>query len=87
VTTSVITATVNRESATGTYELETLTEYKSLRQHITVTTTTMATATQTGDLDLQTVALVILAGGVAWVLAGRLPQNLSYSMGVLMTPL
>lgn len=47
-----------------------MTDYASLRQHITVTTTVTASNTATGDSGLETVAAVVLAGGVAWFLAG-----------------
>lgn len=40
VTTTVVIATVGTDVATGTYELETLTQYSKLREHITVMTTT-----------------------------------------------
>ena len=69
----MVQATVGTDTATGTYELETLTRYASLREHITLMTTTSgsATATASGDTGLETVAAVVLAGGVAWFLAGK----------------
>jgi len=66
-------ATVGTDVATGTYELETLTQYSKLREHITVMTTTTdvsATTTASGDSAVKTVAAVVIAGGVAWFLAG-----------------
>ena len=63
--TSIITATAAGGTATGTFELDTFTEYSKLRQKITVSTTA------TGGSE--TVAAVVLAGGVAWFLAGKLP--------------
>lgn len=70
--TTVITVTVGTDVATGTYELETLTQYASLREHITMMTTMTGTATTSGDSGLETIAAVVLAGGVAWFLAGKL---------------
>ncbi len=69
--TAVITTTASGQTATGTYELDTINQYASLRQHITITTTITPSATASGDSGLQTVAVVVLAGGVAWLLAGR----------------
>ncbi|KAL9079184.1 MAG: hypothetical protein Q9157_001935 [Trypethelium eluteriae] len=65
--TSLVTATASQQTATGTFELDTMTEYGSLRQSITISTT--ATVTTTGDTGLETVAVVVLAGGVSWFLA------------------
>ena len=65
---TTISTVVGADTATGTYELKTLTEYAKLRQHITITTT--ETATSSGANGLETVAAVVLAGGVAWFLAG-----------------
>jgi len=71
LTTTLVTTTVSRQIATGTYELDTVTKYASLRQRITLTTTAAATATTSHDSGIETIAVVVLAGGVAWFLAGR----------------
>ena len=55
--------------ATGTFELETFTQYAGLRQSITATTT-VSTTTE-GGIGLETAAAIVLAGGVAWFLAGK----------------
>ena len=69
--TTVVQTTASGQTATGTYELATLTEYAKLRQHITITTTVSATSTASGGTGVETVAAVVLAGGVAWFLAGK----------------
>lgn len=73
VTTSLVTKTVGWATAVATFELETLSEYKNLRQSITVTSTFSATATTTSSAGsgIETAAVVVLAGGVAWFLAGN----------------
>ena len=53
--------------------MDTMTQYADLRQSITVTTT--ISATQTGDSGIETVAAVVLAGGVAWFLAGKCRES------------
>ncbi|KAL9622245.1 MAG: hypothetical protein Q9160_003428 [Pyrenula sp. 1 TL-2023] len=65
LTTSVITATQSGKTVTGTFALETITSLSSLRQSITTT----VTATPTSGGEAKTAAAVILAGGVAWLLA------------------
>jgi len=67
--TTVVQATVGSETATGTYELETLTQFAGLREHITMMTS--ETATTSSDSSVETFAAVVLAGGVAWFLAGK----------------
>lgn len=67
-TTTVVQATVGSDTATGTYELETLTQFAGLREHITIMTSETATAS---DSSVETFAAVVLAGGVAWFLAGK----------------
>lgn len=69
---SVVTTVVEVETDTATFELETLTEYKNLRQSITITTTTaIATSTAPGKSGIETAIAVVLAGGVVWFLAGK----------------
>ena len=68
----MVTVTTIGETATGTFELDTLTQFSGLRQSITTTTTVAATTTTDGGTGLETAAVVVLAGGVAWFLAGRL---------------
>ena len=80
LTTSLVTTTVSRQIATATYEHDTLTEYTILGQHITLTTTAAATATSSHDPGIETIAVVVLAGGVAWFLAGR-GHNVSQAEG------
>lgn len=72
VTTSLVTTTIGWATAVATFELETLSEYKALRQSITVTKTfsTAVTTTSSAGSGLETAAVVVLAGGVAWILAG-----------------
>ena len=69
--TSLVTTTVSGQITTATYELDTLTEYASLRQHITLTTTAAATATSSHDSGIKAIAVIVLARGVAWFLEGR----------------
>jgi hypothetical protein len=61
--TPLVTTTVSGQIATATYQLDTLTEYASLRQHITLTTTAAAAATSNHDSGIETIAVVVLAGG------------------------
>lgn len=66
----MVITTVGSDVATGTYELQTLTQYANLREQITMLTVISQTATTSADSGLETVAAVVLAGGVAWFLAG-----------------
>jgi hypothetical protein len=63
-----MTTVVNGETGTGVWEPMTLTEYRNLRASTTVTLTETATATD-ADSEVETVAAVVFAGGVAWYLA------------------
>lgn len=69
-TTTVIKATVGTAIATGTFELETLTKYSKLREHVTITTTRSATSTTSGSVGVETVLAVVLPLGAAWFLTG-----------------
>lgn len=80
LTTSLVKTIVSGQITTATYELDTSTEYASLRQHIALTTTAAATATSSHDSGIETIAVVVLAGGVAWSLAGR-GHNVSHAEG------
>lgn len=62
-----------------------MTEYGSLRQSITISTT--VTATTTGGNSLETVAVVVLAGGVAWFLAGGYHSVLGHVESLIMPSL
>lgn len=64
----MFSTTVGGDSATGTFELETMSDYTSLRQSITISGTEIATSSS--DSSVETVALIVFAGGVAWILAG-----------------
>lgn len=66
----MITVTASGQTAVATFELDTLAAYTGLRQSIT--TSTVATGTTTGGTGLETAAVIVLAGGVAWFLAGKL---------------
>lgn len=68
ISTSIVTVATSGHTATGTFELDSLTAYKGLRQSIT--TTAVATNTN-GQASQATEAVVVLAGGVAWFLAGK----------------
>jgi hypothetical protein len=63
-----MTSIVGDQTGTVVWEPMTLTEYKGLRASTTITLTETATATGAGS-DLETVAAVVFAGGVAWYLA------------------
>lgn len=66
--TKTVVTTVNKAVATGIYTQTTITKYAGLR----ASTTVMLTRTTSGDvLGLETAAVVVAAGGVAWYLAGR----------------
>ncbi|KAL9619263.1 MAG: hypothetical protein Q9160_006115 [Pyrenula sp. 1 TL-2023] len=65
---SVVTASQSGKIVTGTYALETITSLSSLRQSIT---TTITASPKTSGGPAETAAAVILAGGVAWMLAGE----------------
>lgn len=61
------TELVTSNSAVGTFTATTLTQYTGLRKSITVTTTVTR-----GEPAVETeVALVVVAGGVAWYLLGE----------------
>ena len=68
-TTTTIVTTVGSETATGIYELDTITQYASLRDRITITSS--VTATTNGTSGVADLVMVVLAGGVAWFLAGE----------------
>ena len=53
-------------------ELTILNEYASLRQHITITTVVPVTTTVSSDPGAETEAIVALAGGATWLLAGTM---------------
>lgn len=60
--TTVVTGTTSGKTIVGTYELQTLTKYTSLKQEATITTTS------SGSNGVETAVAVIAAGGVAWFL-------------------
>jgi len=61
---------VGSNTATIIHELEILTQYASLMDHITMMTIMRATATTSDNTEVETDAAVVLAGVVAWFLAG-----------------
>jgi hypothetical protein len=67
--TSIVTASLSNITVTGTYALETIPPYSSLRQSITTTVTT--NITYSGVAGAETAVAVVLAGGVSWYLAGK----------------
>jgi hypothetical protein len=69
-TLSVITTTLSDKIVLGTYQLETLTQYSALRQSITVTQNATATKSD-GSFNTGVAVAVIGAGGVGWVLVGK----------------
>lgn len=60
--TTVVTVTSSGSTIVGTWELQTLTSYTSLKQEATITVTT------TGTSGAETALAVVAAGGVAWFL-------------------
>ncbi|KAI9682232.1 MAG: hypothetical protein M1817_000286 [Caeruleum heppii] len=66
---STVTATQDGQTVVGTFALETLPAYADLRQSITTTLLSTSTATD-GATVVETAAAVVMAGGVAWILAG-----------------
>ncbi|KAJ8065349.1 hypothetical protein OCU04_006037 [Sclerotinia nivalis] len=63
LTTSLVSTTIAGDSATATFELETMSDYTNLRQSITISG--IATATTSSDSGIEPVDLVVFAGGVA----------------------
>lgn len=62
-----MTTVIGGKTGTAVWEPMTLDEYKGLRASTTITLT--ESATQSGKNELETVAAVVFAGGVAWYLA------------------
>ena len=60
--TNLVTSVVNGETITATFRATTLSEWKELRSHTTITTSVSSTETE--------VAVAVFAGGVAWWLLG-----------------
>jgi len=65
---TTVTAIQSDRTATGTFALETVSSYTSLRQSIT--TSVSLTTTASGGTGIETAVAVIFAGGVSWILAG-----------------
>ncbi|OCL01419.1 hypothetical protein AOQ84DRAFT_370141, partial [Glonium stellatum] len=57
------------EIATGTYGLDILTEYASLREHTPLVKTVAATAICSSHADVDNAGFVVIARGVTWFLA------------------
>lgn len=65
-----MTSIVSDQTGIVVWEPMTLDDYKGLRASTTIELTETATATESGvGKDLETVAAVVFAGGVAWYLA------------------
>jgi hypothetical protein len=73
VYTTVIVTQADK-TATGIFALETISAYRNLRQNITTTILSTSTATD-GSIGVETAVAVIMAGGVAWLLAGTNPSH------------
>jgi hypothetical protein len=76
VYTTVIVTQADK-TATGIFALETLSAYTNLRQNITTTILSTSTATD-GSVGVETAIAVIMAGGVAWLLAGTSSPHLKH---------
>lgn len=61
--THLVTSVVNGETITATFQATTLSEWKDLKSHTTITTSVSSTETE--------LAVAVFAGGVAWWLLGR----------------
>lgn len=81
---TTVTATPsNGPTVVGTYALESISSYASLKQSITTTVT--VTTTSNGQTGVETAAAIVMAGGVAWFLAG-FTGDAAAAQGALVPP-
>jgi hypothetical protein len=71
--TALVTSVIDGSTVTGTFSATSLSEWKDLRYHTVVTTTTTAADTH----ETEAVVLALFAGGVAWWLYGNPPSKIS----------